>query len=264
MQNLRVLSLLMDYPTEDLVAARGELNAVIDSMDLQAVSRRGLIDFVEQRCGGNLLDWQSEYDGLFERGRSLSLLLFEHVHGESRDRGQAMVNLLSEYKTAGLELSAKELPDYIPLYLEFLSTQGEANARLGLQEIAHILGLLCCRLQERNNNYTAIFSALLELSTAAIDLKDIQQQLKGEARDDTPAALDKVWEEEAVTFGAESTGDSCATGVNRPLPGQRRDQEQVLDLSDVAREIVRETLANTEREVPDQMDPPIAVVNANH
>lgn len=259
MKNLQVLSLLMDYPTEALVAARVELIAALREMNVSAGLRDGLIDFVEQRCGGKLLDWQSEYDGLFERGRSLSLLLFEHVHGESRDRGQAMVNLMQEYKAAGLALSAKELPDYIPLYLEFLSTQGDDNARIGLQEVSHILGLLACRLQERNNNYQTLFSALLELSGAAIDLQDIQQQLAGEARDDTPAALDKVWEEEAVTFGSEDVGEGCASGVNRPLPGQRRDQEQVLDLQDVVAEMVRETLDKAEQKTAIQ-----ASVNVDH
>jgi len=233
MQSLRVLSLLMDYPTADLVAAKDELIALTLEADLNQPTQQALVDFIAQRCSHDLLDWQAEYDGLFERGRSLSLLLFEHVHGESRDRGQAMVNLMQQYKAAGLELDAKELPDYIPLYLEFLSTQGEQNAQLGLQEVAHILALLACRLQERKNNYAAIFSALLQLSGAKVDLTDVQQQIVGEKRDDTPEALDKVWEEEAVTFGAEGAGDACATGTNRPLPGQRRDQEQVLDLSEL-------------------------------
>lgn len=232
MKILRVLSLLLDYPTADLVAAKADLIDLLCSVELDSRCRQAVTTFIAQRCATDLLDWQSEYDGLFERGRSLSLLLFEHIHGESRDRGQAMVDLNQQYKAAGLDLAANELPDYIPLYLEFLSTQGEENARLGLQEIAHILALLTCRLKERDNNYSAIFEALLQLSQTKIDLKDIQQQLAGEKRDDTPEALDKVWEEEAVTFGAEGAGDACATSTNRPLPGQRRDQEQLLDLAE--------------------------------
>lgn len=234
MKVLRVLSLLMDYPTKELVAAKKDLISFISSAQLEDSYKDAVTEFIAQRCAMDLLEWQSEYDGLFERGRSLSLLLFEHVHGESRDRGQAMVNLNQQYKTAGLELAANELPDYIPLYLEFLSTQGEENGRLGLQEIAHILALLACRLQERQNNYAAVFEALLQLSTVEIDLADIQRQLAGEKRDDTPEALDKVWEEEAVTFGAEGAADACGTSTSRPMPGQRRDQEQLLDLIEPA------------------------------
>lgn len=232
MQSLRVLSLLLDYPTRELAQAGAELSGIINEAEFDSADKKALNEFVAQRCNSDLLDWQSEYEGSFERGRSLSLLLFEHVHGESRDRGQAMVNLMSQYKAAGLDISVKELPDFIPLYLEFLSTQGEENARLGLQEVAHILALLACRLEERKSNYAAIFHTLLRLSGAAVDLADIQRQLAGEKRDDTPEALDKVWEEEAVSFTANSDADACGTSVNRPLPGQRRDLEQVLDLRD--------------------------------
>src|SRR5690606_13017652 len=104
MQSLRVLSLLMDYPTADLVAAKDELIALTLEADLNQPTQQALVDFIAQRCSHDLLDWQAEYDGLFERGRSLSLLLFEHVHGESRDRGQAMVNLMrSEERRVGKE-----------------------------------------------------------------------------------------------------------------------------------------------------------------
>jgi|SRR5690554_750987 len=236
MQSLRVLSLLLDYPTRELAQAGAELSGIINEAEFDSADKKALNEFVAQRCNSDLLDWQSEYEGSFERGRSLSLLLFEHVHGESRDRGQAMVNLMSQYKAAGLDISVKELPDFIPLYLEFLSTQGEENARLGLQEVAHILALLACRLEERKSNYAAIFHALLRLSGAAVDLADIQRQLAGEKRDDTPEALDKVWEEEAVSFTANSDADACGTSVNRPSPGQRRDQEQVLNLRDTLTE----------------------------
>ena len=234
MQSLRVLSLLLDYPTPELADAAIELNTVINNAGFDKADKKALNEFVAQRCNSDLLDWQSEYEGSFERGRSLSMLLFEHVHGESRDRGQAMVDLMSQYKTAGLDISVKELPDYIPLYLEFLSTQGEENARLGLQEVAHILALLACRLDERKSNYAAIFHTLLNLSGVKVDLADVLRQLAGEKRDDTPEELDKVWEEEAVSFTANSDADACGTATNRPLPGQRRDQEQVLNLSDAA------------------------------
>src|SRR5690606_19100923 len=171
MKVLRALSILLDYPTEATVAVQKELAAIIGVADLEATELHALRAFIALRCNSDLLDWQAEYDGLFERGRSLSLLLFEHVHGESRDRGQAMVDLLAQYRAAGLDLDAHELPDYIPLYLEFLSTQGEENARLGLQEVSHILALLACRLEDRHSDYASIFHALLQLSGAQIDRK---------------------------------------------------------------------------------------------
>src|SRR5690606_41224554 len=123
MQSLRVLSLLLDYPTPELAEAAIELSTVINNAGFNKADKKALNEFVVQRCNSDLLDWQAEYEGPFERGRSLSLLLFEHVHGESRDRGQAKVDLISQAKASGLDLSVKELPVYIPLHLEFLSTR---------------------------------------------------------------------------------------------------------------------------------------------
>ncbi|WP_341937471.1 nitrate reductase molybdenum cofactor assembly chaperone [Marinimicrobium sp. C2-29] len=229
MKSLRVISLLMEYPTAELMDAQDELKALVASMNLKGKQRDALLAFVAQRTGGDLMDWQSEYDALFERGRSLSLLLFEHVHGESRDRGQAMVDLMNQYQQAGLAIDANELPDYLPLYLEFLSTQGPDNARAGLQEVEHILGLLAARLKERESNYAALFEALLHWCGDRVNIEQMREQVAGEARDDTPEALDKVWEEEAVTFGPDAQADGCNVQY-RPESGQRRDQEQILNL----------------------------------
>ena len=85
--------------------------------------RQDIATLIDQMAALGELEAQAKYDSLFERGRSLSLWLFEHVHGESRDRGQAMVDLMAQYDMAGFEINAKELPDYLPMYLEFLSHQ---------------------------------------------------------------------------------------------------------------------------------------------
>ena len=222
MKILRVLSLLMDYPTQELLDARPALEDVVAATSMPADSKQAVLDFIARKFAGDLLQWQEEYDGLFERGRSLSLLLFEHVHGESRDRGQAMVDLMNQYKQAGLEISVNELPDYIPLYLDFLSTQGEENARLGLQEVAHILALLACRLEQRGSDYAAIFHGLIKLSEMNLDLADLRAQIAEEKPDNTAKELDKVWEEEMVNF-MDNAQSSCGT-VSRPSEGQRRDQ----------------------------------------
>lgn len=223
MKILQLLSLLLDYPETDLAPHEGELLDVVSASNLSGEHRAAVEDFVRCRCMADLMDWQVAYDGLFERGRSLSLHLFEHVLGESRDRGQAMVDLMNQYQQAGLAIDALELPDYLPLYLEFLSTQGEENGRLGLAEVSHILALLTCRLQKRDSHYHVLTHALLSLSGVQVDLDSVREQIAEEKRDDTKEALDKVWEEEAVTFGPESGADACGSSVNKPSEGQRRD-----------------------------------------
>lgn len=230
MQVLQAISLLLDYPRDEILEATTELRALVNESSLSNANKQALDSFIVERTKGNLMDWQSEYDSLFERGRSLSLLLFEHVHGESRDRGQAMVDLMSQYQQAGLEIGIKELPDYIPLYLEFLSTQGDDNAREGLAEVVHILAVLAARLEQRDSNYAALFQCLIELAAIEIDLGDVRQQVKGEKRDDTPKELDKVWEEEMVTFTGNDATNTCSTAQNRPAEGQRRDQFIPLNL----------------------------------
>lgn len=245
MQVVQVISLLLDYPTPDLVEAKTALcERVIASELVNPANKKALLEFIEQRCSGDLMDWQAEYNSLFERGRSLSLLLFEHVHGESRDRGQAMVNLLNQYKEAGLDISVRELPDYIPLYLEFLSTQGAENLQLGLQEVAHILATLTARLEQRENNYAALFNTLLQLSQVQVDMADVHEQIAKEARDDTAEALDKVWEEEMVTFGPDSNTDGCSTSGYRPSESQRKDQYVPIQWAD---ELLKNADAATQR-----------------
>jgi nitrate reductase molybdenum cofactor assembly chaperone NarJ/NarW len=223
MQVLSVISHLLDYPRKELILARAELIQVVETSPLSEQHKSAVLTFIEQRFSNDLMDWQAEYDGLFERGRALGLWLFEHVHGESRDRGQAMVDLIGQYKQAGLEIDQKELPDYIPLFLEFLSTQGDDNAREGLQEVEHILALLFCRLEKRESNYAVLFDALLHVAQNQVDLSSIRAQLVNEKRDDTKQAIDKEWEEEAVTFGAPDA-ESCPSSVNRPSESQRKDQ----------------------------------------
>jgi nitrate reductase molybdenum cofactor assembly chaperone NarJ/NarW len=233
MKILSVLSKLIDYPSDILYQHGAEIAELITQDEsLLEVDKEALLSFVNQRFTNDLLDWQADYDGLFERGRSLSLLIYEHLHGESRDRGQAMVNLLKQYKAAGLDIGVRELPDYIPLFLEFASTQGDKNAKTWLQDIAPILALLAVRLEQRDCNYSALFNALVSLSEMEIDIINLREKVSKEKRDDTNKALDKVWEEEAVTFGGDAINGGCPSNQSKPSDSQRRDQDVPIQFVD--------------------------------
>src|SRR5690606_17443650 len=126
----KVLSLLLSYPGEAIGSAAEELKlALREDKALPPGIRRRLEGMIDGMAGADLYELQEDYVLLFDRTRSLSLNLFEHVHGESRDRGQAMVDLLATYEAHGLRLTARELPDHLPLFLEFLSTLPAADAR---------------------------------------------------------------------------------------------------------------------------------------
>jgi nitrate reductase delta subunit len=228
MDILKVVSHLLAYPTAELIAHRGELAEVVKNAEqIPPTMRQSLIDMMEELAGRDLMDIQEEYGSLFDRGRSLSLLLFEHVHGESRDRGQAMVDLMANYQQAGFEISVRELPDYIPLYLEYLAQQPEIDARMGLADVAHILGMLSARLQERNSLYHLLFDTLLIISGANVDVEELRKTAAAEERDDTMEALDEVWEEEAVRFGSEDNSASCQPQSNLgAVAAQKARQEQ--------------------------------------
>lgn len=203
MISLKVISRLLDYPTEVLWQHRDELiEALEQANELPFTQAIQLMMFVREYLNEDLLDMQAQYCELFDRGRATSLLLFEHVHGESRDRGQAMVDLMAQYQQQGLALNSRELPDYLPIYLEYLTILVPEQTREGLQDIAPILALLGERLKQRQSRFGLLFDLLLSLSDSTIETSQLHGQVAAEARDDTPEALDAVWEEEQVTFFA--------------------------------------------------------------
>jgi nitrate reductase delta subunit len=232
MQLLKVLARVLEYPTEELQASRDALiAAVLEDSRLPRQNKEQLLRCVEMLCDADLLDMQENYVGMFDKGRATSLLLFEHVHGESRDRGQAMVDLMEEYRTNGLEIDARELPDYLPLFLEYLSTRPWDEIRNWLEDIHHILGLLGERLYQRESFYHVVMDSLLILSGRNANRQELAQIVASEERDDTPEALDKVWEEEMVKF-VDDQGSSCSSSS---VVGQRRrelEQTQTIHLSD--------------------------------
>ncbi len=208
MDILKVISRLMVYPSQELVDYAEELTAVIEAAtEISPLIRTQISALLKHISDNDLMDVQEEYGCLFDRGRSLSLLLFEHVHGESRERGQAMVDLMSLYQKSGFHISVRELPDFIPLFLEFLAQRPDIEAREWLADVSHILGMLSARLQERESAYHSLFDALLLISGVSVDTGELREKAAAEERDDTPEAFDKVWEEEAVRFGGGANLD---------------------------------------------------------
>ena len=214
MQILKAIGLLMEYPDEFLWQCKEEVLAMVRH------DAPMLNDFVAEMLNDPLLDKQAEWCEVFDRGRATSLLLFEHVHAESRDRGQAMVDLLAQYEKAGLQLDCRELPDHLPLYLEYLAQLPKSEALGGLQDIAPILALLSARLQQRESRYAVLFDLLLKLANTVIDSDKVAEKIADEARDDTPQALDAVWEEEQVKFFADQgCGESEISAHQRRFAG---------------------------------------------
>ncbi|MBN8484179.1 MAG: nitrate reductase molybdenum cofactor assembly chaperone [Sphingomonadales bacterium] len=196
---LRTLSALLRYPDEAVQQAAPELTGVLAEDGLLSPEQRASLQpLLDTLASADLLDSQERYVGLFDRGRAVSLHLFEHVHGESRDRGQAMVDLRDRYEAQGLEIAAKELPDYLPLFLEYLSVLPSAQAAEELAQPGVILSALADRLEEKGTPYAAPMRILADLAGAGGEAFEIAP---ADDPDDL-AALDAAWEEEQIRFDA--------------------------------------------------------------
>ena len=220
-KTFKVLSALLSYPDEALQKAAPELRTALDAEGLLPPESRRVLDaLIEDIATGDLYDLQERYVELFDRTRSLSLHLFEHVYGESRDRGQAMIELKTLYEQNGLYLSASELPDYLPVFLEFLATRPLEEARAQLSQPAHVLTALAERLHKRETPYEAAFQALAAIAGLAPDPPGVV--VEGDDADPNDfAALDAQWEEEAVTFGPGAT-PSCKDRMVSQIRAGRR------------------------------------------
>jgi nitrate reductase delta subunit len=159
----------------------------------------------------DIMDLQEYWIGLFDRSKRLALHLYEHSYRESRDRGQAMVNLALTYRMNGFELNASEMPDYLPLFLEFLSVIPEVHARRYLTDAIEIIEALRIRLEERDSTYAGLLGALVTLASREADVDEVEAILAEEPRDPADLeALDKEWAEERVDFAAGSALKDCA------------------------------------------------------
>ncbi len=201
----KALSALLSYPSEDLKAATGEIRQVLNDEKLLSASALEAIEpLLADFETMDVYELQERFVLLFDRSRTLSLNLFEHVHGESRERGPAMVDLLETYRAGGFELVSTELPDHLPILLEFLSTQPAGEALGILEDAGHIIAALAERLNRRESPYAAVLAGLAELAGEAASGELVQELLK--VADDDPEdleALDEIWTEAEITFGPD-------------------------------------------------------------
>lgn len=209
---LRALSALLTYPRPELVAALPEIGTTLASARaIPRTARERLATLVAEMRATDGLELEGRYVDLFDRGRSTSLNLFEHVHGESRDRGMAMVELKEIYANAGYALAAGELPDYLPVVLEYLSCRdlGEAHAMLG--DCAHVLRSIGEALVRRGSAYAAVFDALLAFAR--------EPGLDWNAARETPApepSFDEDWAEEPA-FAPSPPGRAGGVPASAPI-----------------------------------------------
>ena len=158
------LSALLCYPEQELLDALPQLRQSLDDLPCLAPQRQALQLFLEHMQSRSLRQLQEAYVATFDRGNRHALYLFEHVHGEDRERGAAMVDLLEEYRRHGFELGDDELPDYLPALLEFFSQIPPEDAQRLLGEAVHVIAHIANQLHAGMSPYAALLDAVVSLS----------------------------------------------------------------------------------------------------
>lgn len=198
---LRAIAWLLRYPDAGLRAHLPELRAALHDERVLGDGRLAEIDALIDRLRSlPRLRTEAEYVELFDRGRGTALHLFEHVHGDSRERGPAMVDLAQQYAQAGLVLNDGELPDYLPVLLEYASTQPPSQARAFVAEFAHILQALFSALLRRESPYASLVAALLDLAGQRAQPVRLPEEPE----------LDATWAEPAAFDGCSQLGQARA------------------------------------------------------
>ena len=215
MKTLKLLAVLLSYPSAELVDALPEIARRLGTEPaLRGATQDDLAGLLAELKREDLLDLQERYVAQFDAGRATSLHLFEHVHGDSRDRGQAMVDLNALYRRSGFVLAVNELPDYLPALLEYLATRPAEEVHDLLEDCVHILRAVGERLSACGSPYAAVFSALLDLHGAA-PLARANRPVKAQAA----PSLDEDWDETPVEFGPASGLDAAAAqGAQQSRP----------------------------------------------
>ena len=204
---LRVLAHLLSYPDTSLRDHLAEMTTALQGERALRPDRLAELSALMQHLrGARAMDVEAHYVETFDRGRGTALHLFEHVHGDSRDRGPAMIDLLQTYEQAGLYLAPSELPDHLTVVLEYASTQPPAQARAFLRELTHILQAIFSALLRRESPYASVLAAVLELAGEKAQAVKIPDE----------PGLDETWEEPAA-FGGCSTQGQASPGQPQPI-----------------------------------------------
>jgi nitrate reductase molybdenum cofactor assembly chaperone NarJ/NarW len=199
LKGLQALSILLSYPTAELANGVSEVREVLSASEMMSEDLESLLGLLESK---DLIDMQEMYVDKVDRGKGTSLYLFEHLLGESKDRGTAMVNLKDHYFDNGYEIGEKELPDYLPVILEFASTLESAEiAKKFIGETVHITEAVYSQHLGKTSPWAAVLGSVLQFCD--IDEKEV------DASEPEELDLDKVWEDPVIEFGGDQS--SCNT-----------------------------------------------------
>jgi len=210
MKTFKILGLLLSYPKAEILPHLDDLMAVLAQEKLLPARQvKKVKAFVDDMKVRDIYETQENYVEIFDRGRAHCLHLFEHIHGESRDRGQAMVDLAEAYGQKGFYVTAGELPDYLPLFLEFLSLCPLDEAMDFLGDPITVIAAIGVKLKKRKSPYAVLFEALEVLSRVKPDQDMIAQVQMEPLEEMSLEEIDKDWEEASAFDNSDVDGSDC-------------------------------------------------------
>lgn len=226
MKTLKVIGFLLNYPSPELNIMKDEMKDILKAESwLSGKTLKALNRFIDDLAGQDVLDAQEVYVSLFDRTPSLALHLFEHVHGDSRDRGQALVELDLLYREIGLENVSEHTPDYLPLFLEYLSLLPLEDAQHNLDGAIDVIAVVGERLKKRGSNYAVLFEALQEAAFRKPDEKKLAAALKvDDGKPLSQEEMDAAWEEQFAFDNSDKGESGCPkvqdmlARINEDLP----------------------------------------------
>jgi nitrate reductase delta subunit len=158
-QLYKICSLLLCYPDAELLAARSDLRSAVAELRPSAASLC-LVEFSRWWSGEDPLALQQHYVETFDLDKRCGLYLSFFGEGDRRARGVALLRLKRMYRAAGLPLEGSELPDYLPVMLEFAACAERGRGVLALREHRPALELLASALRERATPYADVVRAV--------------------------------------------------------------------------------------------------------
>ncbi len=161
MQIYKLMSVLLEYPDQELIDNLPEIpEKLAQCVDIDDAELIALCEFIDHLAGRTLTELQQDYVQTFDMTAEHSLHLTHHLFGDDKNRGPALIDLGELYKDYGVEVMGNELPDYLPLILEFAAYLDDSEATVFLSDANKVLKVLADNLKKAGSPYAELLSII--------------------------------------------------------------------------------------------------------
>ncbi|MBT3092579.1 MAG: nitrate reductase molybdenum cofactor assembly chaperone [Candidatus Thiodiazotropha endolucinida] len=157
MQIYKLLARLLEYPDTELIVHMPEIiKRVKSDRDISTQERDDLMQFISWMQLHDMTGMQADYVQTFDMTPEHALHLTHHLFGDDRGRGPALIDLMEHYRAEGLDIDQQEIPDYLPLILEYASTLDDMQAKVFLGDARKVITVLAENLEKADSPYARL------------------------------------------------------------------------------------------------------------